>query len=756
MGCELRSVDTMMAGAKVFAGSDVIVLNRLGPTVAASWGDPGTVERQCDESGDSWVIRWDCRRDTKKPGVTSAPGSSLLMAPPRFVKGQWLRLTRAINFLSSRQLPRGHSCVVLDVHANDRPRPQRLQVHATQWGLQMGFDLSVLEDEVEPMADIPEGMKVDIDALPGGYKAGQVAYARHDICIEDGVPLMCRGDAGTIFSHVHDNHVLLRLDAKRDVGKKGWLSIHVNDISPIPQLCQGRRVKLVRPFTFADGFFMNAGHSGTLLNAAGEAGSERNIVQIDSSMEGDRLRQVEVDSAQLEIIDEPAQHGRGREARLEQLEWFAQKNDAAGRTLWNTSLLDQVLWAVVGLGSGIGRAPLGGDRTTAIANTTQCLTLRKCPNSGLDSTLQNQYYVVANHAALVADASRTEPYATAIERAAKDRRALDIGTGPSCVLARFCLRAGASSVSAIEASGNSFRVAADILEAELAGKAVLVGGEGDATLVPPTAALEVLSFARDTSGRKVTASVAGDSGPRCLDLHHGLSTDVSLPLQGKYSLVVHEILGDIAGVEGAMSVIADIKERELVTDDCVFIPRSACTMMAPTEVLNLKTIEKLVFRMRNHGTGEIEPLARYACRHFRREALLASPQPIEVLDFANELNLHQRPVLEFRTEREADFDGLHMHLRANLDDTLVIDTLDLHSKVHEAPDRKRSLVSSWSTTYIKLLAKPIRLPVGSRIACRCDSDLTGSLARYSISVCIGEPGAECHVADICLEGCAHL
>ena len=60
-------------------------------------------------------------------------------------------------------------------------------------------------------------------------------------------------------------------------------------------------------------------------------------------------------------------------------------------------------------------------------------------------------------------------YADAIGRAAYGRRAIDIGSGPHCLLARLTLNAGASRVDAVEQNDSFVSHAIDALEAEAAG-----------------------------------------------------------------------------------------------------------------------------------------------------------------------------------------------------------------------------------------------------------------------------------------------
>eukprot|EP00971_Amphidinium_carterae_P303520 6031218-Amphidinium_carterae.1 len=148
----------------------------------------------------------------------------------------------------------------------------------------------------------------------------------------------------------------------------------------------------------------------------------------------------------------------------------------------------------------------------------------------------------------------------------------------------------------------------------------------------------------------------------------------------------------MAGNEDAALVIDDIHKRGLLAPDCRFVPQAASTWLAPTSVLkrtgghksdawrytSRTTFETLLHRLGYGGDDKVQPMRRYVATRFRKENLLAEPQAMEVIDFSQPELLQSRQ-LEFRTQYAADFDGVHMHLHVNLDDTEVIDVLDAHN-----------------------------------------------------------------------------
>mmetsp|Transcript_158856 Transcript_158856/g.509344 ORF Transcript_158856/g.509344 Transcript_158856/m.509344 type:complete len:431 (-) Transcript_158856:141-1433(-) len=419
----------------------------------------------------------------------------------------------------------------------------------------------------------------------------------------------------------------------------------------------------------------------------------------------------------------------------------------------------QYVLPIAGFGGGIGLGYFTAPRGLT-------LTRRPPDADGADTKLEAQSAVGYNHQTLVSDQTRVRPYAAAIEASAAGRRALDIGTGPACLLARLCLRSGAASVDAVEYSKASIKAAIGGLRAEVAvGFGRKPADRGALQLIPAVASLEVTALTEHGNGFpggrrasvRVQGGAGGKQGEQELTLYEGLSTDPSISLSGGYSLVVHELLGDQAGAEGAAAVVADIRARGLATKDCVFLPRSSSTLIAPTTELRRTFLENLVHRFGHGGSARIETLERYQAVRFHRGALLAEPQALEVLDFQGGPSLQQDRMLEFYTDHDGDFDGMHMHLHVDLDGTEVIDVLDLHNN-----EAREGELCTWNTTYVRLLEVPLRLPAGSRIALRCRSDLAAAvlgetqaseaLAHYSVDVSVGPSGAERQVASLSWRG----
>jgi len=243
------------------------------------------------------------------------------------------------------------------------------------------------------------------------------------------------------------------------------------------------------------------------------------------------------------------------------------------------------------------------------------------------------------------------------------------------------------------------------------------------------------SLGRSSRGSPVCSH--GDN-LRQLRLFEGFSSDVHLSVG--YSLVVHEILGHIASSEGVVKVILDLRQRGLLNPNCIFVPRRAMTLFAPTEQIQFTCMERIL-HLHVNGPRAGEPaekpagigcLTKHHATRFPEWAALAAPSLFEDLCFGGELCARQTRTVVFRTTRAGIFDGLHFHMIVELSDGLSINTL-----LEE---------TSWRTTYIKLMDPGIQLVRGSRIVCETLAELDHPEPFYRVSVAIGEAGEEHTVA----------
>jgi len=176
------------------------------------------------------------------------------------------------------------------------------------------------------------------------------------------------------------------------------------------------------------------------------------------------------------------------------------------------------------------------------------------------------------------------------------------------------------------------------------------------------------------------------------------------------------------GSEGVVKAISDLRDRCLLTRDCVFVPRGAATLFVPTMKLHLTCIERTLCLNRNRLGGDLNCLVKYHADRFPQHAFLAKPKYFEDLDFEGDLQMERHGVIEFITDLSGVFDGLHFHMEVDMDGHGMINTL------HED--------TSWSTTYVRLLDPGIFLPAGSRITCETYIDLDRPDPFYFIAVLV--------------------
>jgi protein arginine N-methyltransferase 1 len=219
---------------------------------------------------------------------------------------------------------------------------------------------------------------------------------------------------------------------------------------------------------------------------------------------------------------------------------------------------------------------------------------------------------------MAADEERNWRFREALDRYAKDRVVLDIGTGPDLLWAKESLRAGASRVFAAEAMHESFRTASRTL-----------ASLGD--------------------GHRVT-------------LIHGMSTD--LAIEPKAEVCVAEILGSLPGAEGAAALFTDAKRR-LLTPDAVIIPDLCLTRAAAVCFADLfggrppafsaAALPQLQRIFDWHG-GPFDVRLRVA--NPAREAIMSDSAAVERLEFNGDLRVEQTADVRLTITRSGIVDGL--------------------------------------------------------------------------------------------------
>ncbi|CDR97140.1 hypothetical protein, conserved [Babesia bigemina] len=144
-----------------------------------------------------------------------------------------------------------------------------------------------------------------------------------------------------------------------------------------------------------------------------------------------------------------------------------------------------------------------------------------------------------------------------------DKRVLEIGTGPMCVLAMNALNAGAKFVDALEVSTSAARLASKLMAAYGVSDKIRVFN------------CHSKNFFFDT------ASFFGLKREEYAGM-----TEIDLPANPPYDMIISEILGDFCSQEGVADVFLDMQRRILFNkpeylSKVKSIPTAAATMFVP-------------------------------------------------------------------------------------------------------------------------------------------------------------------------------
>ncbi len=222
------------------------------------------------------------------------------------------------------------------------------------------------------------------------------------------------------------------------------------------------------------------------------------------------------------------------------------------------------------------------------------------------------------------DMARTEAYRKALHGVVRDKTVLDIGTGALALLAVFAAEAGARKVYAVEANQ------------------------------------EACIKAQETVHARGLSDV--------VQVIYGLSTNVTLPERA--DMLVHEILGEIASIEGASYVIRDAQNRHLKAFPApsprmrTSVPSSASSSICPCEMPDGEYWASREFPViLPPGTSTMK-LSRFP----RRLLLSRTWHMMETLDFEleNGLPIRQQHNCTFAIDKKGTFAGFVIRMQASM------------------------------------------------------------------------------------------
>lgn len=283
------------------------------------------------------------------------------------------------------------------------------------------------------------------------------------------------------------------------------------------------------------------------------------------------------------------------------------------------------------------------------------------------------------------DVTRTEAYRRAIVATAPGKVVVDIGTGALALLAIIAADAGAQHVYAIEVQSAA---------AAAARRAVAAAGHAD----------------------KITVI-------------EGFSTDEAVVLPAGAQLMIHELIGEIAGEEGAVRAILDAAKRHMhpAAQRPFSIPARACTLIAPCEYPDASYCARVPGAMlRCPGA----PRALKLPEPLPRDRLLARPQRWEDLLFAAGAPWPtQAAELTFTVTRQGLLAGLVLHV-------------ELHCEVDAGDGRPPDVSSAWRGSHwrnvLLILDQPTPVQTGQRVRVRTRAELAALTPVYEFEAWLEE------------------
>lgn len=271
---------------------------------------------------------------------------------------------------------------------------------------------------------------------------------------------------------------------------------------------------------------------------------------------------------------------------------------------------------------------------------------------------------------LTHDERRNHSYHVAIKRLVRDRLVVEVGTGKDAILARFCARAGARKVYAIELDEQAYTSAKNRVN-ELG------------------------------LGHKI-------------EVIHGDSTQVQLPELA--DVCVSEIVGPIGGCEGAAVLINDA--HRFLKPDGVMLPIRSVTRIAavglPRELMTTP-------RFNDTPAGYVDKIFQQVGRPFdlrlcvkntTYDDLLSTYDVFEDLDYSAQVPLEHEHEIRLDFESDGQCDGFLVWLTLHTVTDEVIDTL-----AHEY---------AWLPVFMPVFDPPLNVSAGDHLTATVERTLCGN------------------------------
>jgi type I protein arginine methyltransferase len=278
------------------------------------------------------------------------------------------------------------------------------------------------------------------------------------------------------------------------------------------------------------------------------------------------------------------------------------------------------------------------------------------------STGEYPAYDTLTYLIMASDDIRNECFRAALAGAVPGRVVLDIGTGSRLHWAHESLRLGAKHVTAMEVMESSYQ--------------------------------------------KAVKNVRSWHLEDAVTLLHGPSTDFDL--ERSVDVCVAEIIGSLAGAEGAAAVLSHARATHL-KDDGIVIPHRAVTMAAAVSLSSVLNRESIVFP--RAAVSYIEKLFQINGRPFDMRLRVSRPElaaivsdsaEVEILDFNGLIVTDQEREVTLTVLKDGSVDGILVWMKLwCCPDQSPVDAL--HQPTH------------WGTVYFPLFSSEVPVTKGDRL-----------------------------------------
>ncbi|AOW98531.1 hypothetical protein BJP34_02900 [Moorena producens PAL-8-15-08-1] len=247
-----------------------------------------------------------------------------------------------------------------------------------------------------------------------------------------------------------------------------------------------------------------------------------------------------------------------------------------------------------------------------------------------------EYYVYDEllYYAMTNDHRRNQSYQVAINQLVKERVVVEIGTGKDAILARFCAKAGAKKIYAIERDRETTQLA------------------------------------------KACVDKLGLSAQ--IEIIHGDAMTVNLPELA--DVCVSEIVGAIGGSEGAAVIINNA--RRFLKPDGAMIPERSVTKIAAVTIPEPLLNQPKFTKVSGYYTQKIFEQVGYpfdlrvCIKGFPQANLLSNREIFEDLDFTKSLDTELTHQIQLRIEKSGRLDGFLVWLNLHTIEGECIDILE--------------------------------------------------------------------------------